>query len=315
MFRARPAVMIFPAPGDTGRRESLSFFNIGRHLFSCGIPVPEIYDFSTREGTLIVEDLGNTSLYGLVNRPCTEDELINIYTKTISVLADMQIISLDGFDTAWCFESTHFTADFALEREGKYFLEYLVKGLFNLEITSDLIREIEIFYQMMNDMDMISGLIHRDFQSRNIMIQPENGCKIRIIDFQGARLGPIVYDLVSLLLDPYAIISDKISCDLKSIYVSCLRKHGINVSRHDFDLQFNMLGVSRLMQALGAFAKLGKLYNKVWFFQHIPSAIERLFSCLALDEFSELIHLKSLISHLRHTVSSETTGLDFNIYA
>ena len=45
--------------------------------------------------------------------------------------------------------------------------------------------------------------IHRDFQSRNILVSQG---RIGVIDWQGGRLGPLEYDLASLLIDPYVSI-------------------------------------------------------------------------------------------------------------
>ena len=45
------------------------------------------------------------------------------------------------------------------------------------------------------------GLVHRDFHSRNLMPQADGS--LGVIDFQDAVIGPVTYDLVSLLRDCY----------------------------------------------------------------------------------------------------------------
>ena len=51
-------------------------------------------------------------------------------------------------------------------------------------------------------------MIHRDFQSQNILFK---NCEVRVVDFQGARIGNIAYDLMSLVNDPYVVLSKKLS--------------------------------------------------------------------------------------------------------
>ena len=50
------------------------------------------------------------------------------------------------------------------------------------------------------------SIMHRDFQSQNLMVQ--SGGVMRVIDYQGSRLGSVYYDLASLLLDPYVMLPD-----------------------------------------------------------------------------------------------------------
>ena len=52
--------------------------------------------------------------------------------------------------------------------------------------------------------DLPRVLVHRDFQSQNIIVR--NG-QAHLIDFQGMRPGLAEYDLASLLYDPYVTLS------------------------------------------------------------------------------------------------------------
>ena len=66
-------------------------------------------------------------------------------------------------------------------------------------------------------MPRVSHVIHRDFQSRNIMIR---GQALRLIDFQGMRFGPPAYDLASVLIDPYVGISPELESKAVALYWS-----------------------------------------------------------------------------------------------
>jgi aminoglycoside/choline kinase family phosphotransferase len=65
-------------------------------------------------------------------------------------------------------------------------------------------------------------IIHRDFQSQNIMIK--KGCIPRLLDYQGARIGPPAYDLVSILWDPYYRLEDDIRAELLDYYIRKTKK-------------------------------------------------------------------------------------------
>ena len=111
--------------------------------------------------------------------------------------------------------------------------------------------------------------LHRDFQSRNIMIK--DGA-VRIIDFQGGRLGPLGYDLASLLIDPYVSLSPEFQEALFDEYLCELLKW-VKYDPLHFREEYMYLSMQRNLQILGAFAFLGKQRNKNFFLQFIPPAL------------------------------------------
>jgi N-acetylmuramate 1-kinase len=120
-------------------------------------------------------------------------------------------------------------------------------------------------------------LVHRDFQSQNIIVRAGEVC---LIDFQGLRPGLAQYDLASLLLDPYVPLTPAERDDLLAHYLSGLLGPG-----RDHDAEFlriyDLCAMQRLMQALGAYGKLGHLDKRTHFLQHIPTALARLREVLA----------------------------------
>lgn len=119
-------------------------------------------------------------------------------------------------------------------------------------------------------------LLHRDFQSRNIMV-----CKgtIGILDWQGARLGPLGYDLASLLIDPYTRLPQS---DQQKVFQHYRRRIGVyNPQWADsFNRTFPYLAIQRNLQILGAFAFLTKGMNKPYFETYIPTALSTLHNLL-----------------------------------
>ena len=115
-------------------------------------------------------------------------------------------------------------------------------------------------------------LVHRDFQSQNIIVRDGEVC---LIDFQGLRPGLAQYDLASLLLDPYVTLSDAEREELLSHYLSGL--HGPGRSEAPgWRTLYDLCAMQRLMQALGAYGKLGHADGRTAFLDHIPAALDSL---------------------------------------
>jgi hypothetical protein len=135
-------------------------------------------------------------------------------------------------------------------------------------------------------------LVHRDFQSQNVMI---SGGMAWLIDFQGMRFGLGQYDVASLLYDPYVELSDHERSELLDYYKTRLAQRGAIVSG-DFDAIYQWCALQRLMQALGAYGFLGLKKDRPEFLTHIPTALRSLREVASgLDGISPLINkLESL---------------------
>jgi aminoglycoside/choline kinase family phosphotransferase len=120
-------------------------------------------------------------------------------------------------------------------------------------------------------------LVHRDFQSQNIIIQ--NG-QANLIDFQGMRPGLAEYDLASLLCDPYVQLTEAERRELIAYYRGRLLENGVTIDG-DFDLKLRLCAMQRLMQALGAYGFLGLVKGHKHFLQYIPGALRSLRAVVA----------------------------------
>jgi aminoglycoside/choline kinase family phosphotransferase len=119
-------------------------------------------------------------------------------------------------------------------------------------------------------------LLHRDFQSRNIMLP---GSRVGVIDWQGARIGPLGYDLASLLIDPYVGLTPGCADCVFRTYREHLRNY--DTTRVDpFRRLYPYLAVQRNLQMLGAFAHLSRKMGKTTFEAYIPPAVASLRSLL-----------------------------------
>jgi hypothetical protein len=183
----------------------------------------------------------------------------------------MQCKAREGFEVRWCWDSPVYDRDIMLERESGYFLRAFWQGLLQQEVPAGLQEEFERLADTAvsapNDY-----FLHRDFQSRNVMIQDG---RVRIIDYQGGRLGPLGYDLASLLLDPYAQLPVWFQEELYWYYLSRLGE--ITVFEAElFHQTYRALALQRNLQIIGAFSFLSEVRGKSFFTRFIGPSLASL---------------------------------------
>lgn len=286
----RSILIIQPPEGDEmGMHEATSACSIGKHLYARGVPVPEIYGFDQESGQLFVEDLGDKRLYDML-APASEDEQVHWYKQVVDVLVRMQVQGVEDFSTTWCWDTSRYDRHLMLERESGYFLHALCRDFFALSFEWQRVEEECCLLADRAALAPADFFLHRDFQSRNIMIKDD---RIRIIDFQGGRLGPLAYDLASLLLDPYMALSSRVKRTIKEYYFSRLREI-VSYDPAQFEREYFLLSLQRNLQILGAFAFLSRKRNKVFFARFIGPALQTLNTLLAKPEAADYGGLRKL---------------------
>jgi hypothetical protein len=279
---------------DKGKAEALASYNIGKHLQSRGIPVPEIIDFDSQSGALLFEDLGDTLLHDILPTGSQEKTISwpaakDIYMEIVETLLFMQISGSVRFNRKWCWDTQRYDKKLMLEKESGYFTESFCRQLLGIEnFAPGLADEFKLLAGRAGRQPAVYFL-HRDFQSRNLMIFND---EVKIIDFQGGRLGPLGYDLASLLIDPYAALPEDLQQELLEHYLYHLCKYGLD------DLAFlkgyTSLAIQRNLQILGAFAFLSHQKEKIFFRQYLKPAALSLYQRLATKDGEDYPCLRSL---------------------
>jgi aminoglycoside/choline kinase family phosphotransferase/GTP:adenosylcobinamide-phosphate guanylyltransferase len=251
-----------------GRQEADAFVHIGRHLEAKGAAVPHIYLYDTFAGLVFLEDLGHRHLQDAA-RDLAPDARQRLYRQVIDAWAPMAVEGGKQFDTAWTWQSTHYDRGVILERECRYFVEAFLNGFLGQKACyDDLAAEFEQVAEGALRYGQ-TGFMHRDLQSRNIMLQ---GDRVRFIDFQGGRLGPLQYDLASLLIDPYVALAPTEQERLLAYAVQVL------AARAALDVQgflrgYDFCALTRNLQMLGAFGFLSRVKGKRGFEAYMPQAV------------------------------------------
>jgi aminoglycoside/choline kinase family phosphotransferase len=245
-----------------------AFVRIGTHLYDCGLPVPRIHAHDGFSGLVFLEDLGDCHLQQWVRRSPGDNRIEMLYRTIIDTLLDLTVKALDGFDPDWTCQSRNYDAVLILERECRYFVEAFLNGYRDMTVAyGDLAAEFEHLARC-TIKNGINGLIHRDFQSRNIMIRDG---RHYLIDFQGARHGPVQYDVAALLIDPYAGLDQALQRRLLK-YAAEQAARRLNSDPDRFIRGYRFCAVTRNLQMLGAFGFLSRVKRKSAFERWIPAA-------------------------------------------
>ncbi|MBW2079121.1 MAG: phosphotransferase [Deltaproteobacteria bacterium] len=293
-------VMEYPPLERTAEKENLSYLKIGEHLLSKGIPVARIFRYNLEHGWFIMEDLGKVNLQEMA---LNSGNRMDIYKRVLELLVKLQIEGREDFNPEWCFHTRCYDRFLMEKHESEYFLTYFLKGLLGMEV--DLAALKSTFTHLSQKASLADNdfFLHRDFQSRNLIIR---GDKIGIVDWQGGRLGPLQYDLASLLIDPYVGLTTEEKILLYERYITLIEKRLSGISG-SFIRYYPYLAIQRNLQILGAFSYLGNVQGKKWFLGYIPPALESLEGLLEERDDPELHQLKTLIKKI-NGVSIEAQG-------
>jgi len=274
-----------------------SFIAIGRHLHDKDIPVPEIYLYDTFSGLVFMEDLGDVNLQTLVLNTENPEEIISYYKSVIGLLGNLSVIGAKGFDPLWTYQTSHYDQDLILEKECRYFVDAFLRKYLGMNICFE---DLEDEFRSLADRALkfsVNGFMHRDMQSRNIMVKNN---RFYFIDFQGGRLGPIQYDLASLLIDPYVELSHRVRNLLLNFSVQTLSSV-LNVDPDDFLSGYKYCSITRNLQILGAFAYLSRIKGKRYFEKYIPNAINTLMHNFSALKNSNFPKIESLVKKIGGT--------------
>jgi aminoglycoside/choline kinase family phosphotransferase len=293
-FRIYAGEKTYIATYDINTRETETFIQFSRHFKQAGLPVPEVYGVNADNTIYIQEDLGTASLLNKLEEYGHSDYTYELFRKSLSQLARIQILGDNGLNYNWCLTAKEFGKQ-AILSDLLYFKYYFLD---TLQLPYDK-------QAMMDDFDALSTYLtrtenkyfmFRDFQSRNIIVQ-EN--EVFFIDYQGGMKGALQYDVASMLWQAKAELSEEWKKNLLEYYMDeadkLLEKP---IDRITFVSQYNGYVLIRLLQVLGAYGFRGLFERKAHFLSSIPLALQNLKFFLdnqrvgiVTPEFDRVLHL------------------------
>ena len=270
--RFSPEQTIILVKYNLEREENCLYVQIAEFFAEHGIRAPKVYFHDPDEGLIWVEDLGENDLW--MQREESWMVRRALYESALDEVAKLHQLPLESADIIRPNLAPEFSAALYLW-EQNYFFENCLGRYFGLtgKQTAELAM-LPALQKMAEELaDRPRVLVHRDFQSQNIIIR--NG-QAYMIDFQGMRPGLAEYDLASLLYDPYVTLANNEREQLLEYYWSA-RGHQARISAE----VFRRCAIQRLMQALGAYGFLGLVKGSKPFLNYIEPAIRSLRSLIA----------------------------------
>lgn len=236
------------------REDNDHFIPVAQFLKKSRLRVPEIIHDHSRYRVALVQDLGDTDLHSLKDQPF---EIRKPYYRSALEQIDRlfyakppkELELMPPFDAA------------LYRWEQEYFFEHLVEE--HLGMDAGALRRDPVFTDLSERLGTVARhLVHRDFQSQNLLIHDGQAW---LIDFQGLRRGRQEYDLASLVFDPYMDHTDEEREALMELWEE------ISDERPETTL-FHECAAQRLMQALGAYGNILHNQGNEWYRPHIKTA-------------------------------------------
>lgn len=261
--------------------KELPFINIQRYLHRQGLPVPQILHASER--VLVLEDLGTKSLESFVLS--SEKDRLHWYRQAVDLLIQMQ--NNTPPDPS-CIAFARSFDDFLLNWEFDHFLEY------GIEVRQGICIDRQDRKQIKQGMNFVTyallqlpqAFVHRDFQSRNLMVHQD---RLVLIDFQDALMGPFVYDLVALLRDSYVTLRDDEMEFLIDYYLKSRPCDPVF-----FRKMFDWMTIQRKLKDVGRFIYIDRVKQNPNFLPYVTPSLQYVRE--ALERQPELAPLKQVLA-------------------
>ncbi|MGR8929689.1 MAG: aminoglycoside phosphotransferase family protein [Gammaproteobacteria bacterium] len=283
VFHAGRSDIVMDAPPD--KENTLPFIRNAIFLRKAGIHVPDIYQESLEKGFLLLEDLGNQSYLDILR----DDNVDVLYRQALDCLFNLQTridpeaTELAPYDEALLSRELNIFYEWFLEKRLGIILPVAIRESLDACLIDAALRQVQV-------------VVHRDFHSRNLMVLPEESPGV--IDFQDAVIGPVTYDLVSLLRDCYIRWPEqRVLGWLDAYYRRLLDKELIDVDFSRFKRWFDLMGLQRHLKAVGIFSRLDLRDDKVGYLADIPRTMAY------IQEVSGMYgELQSFDTFLRHQI-------------
>jgi NDP-sugar pyrophosphorylase family protein/aminoglycoside/choline kinase family phosphotransferase len=273
-FRVRSggksAVLMECRPDDRDFHRHLAYT---RFFASHGIPVPTLLAADEEGKRTLFEDLGDTSLYSYVLLPREGNRVTFLYRKVMEILASLHARLGRHIDECPTLRERVFDYEH-LRWESDYFLQWFVTRARGVQGTEGGLLQEEFHRLAATVHAFPKTVVHRDFQSQNIMVT--GGQVPRVIDYQGARMGPPAYDVASILWDPYHRLDDVLREELLHHYEEIRKGEDGAFAEDEFAATLLPCRLQRHMQALGAYAFLSGAKGKRHFLKYAREGLRLL---------------------------------------
>ena len=315
---AGPQVRVVPLTGDASTRQyfrvlrpdnpsvvlavydapftfdELPFVNVARLMANIPLPVPAIAGHADDLGILIREDLGDVTLQAHlgITQPIEHDAF---YKHAVEFVERLQRRGRELASAEFIPFGIAFDRD-KLMWELNFFVKHYIEAYRGASISPAERAALE--EEFLRIADELAGeprvLCHRDYHSRNLMVQSG---RLYIIDFQDMRMGPDTYDLVSLLRDSYVDLSEERVDELiRSFLKLGPDAHSTPEAFAEFRRRFDLMSVQRNLKALGTFGHQTTARSNTVYIQYIPRTLSSVRA--NLERYPRFARLREILGPL-----------------
>jgi aminoglycoside/choline kinase family phosphotransferase len=281
------------------------FLRVQGLFLKAGLRAPKTLAEQTQDGFLLLEDFGQTTLLQALENTSFAPEPANaFYQAAQKALIQLQVWSLEAgrvaigvlpaYDAQRLQDEMRLFPTWYLEKHLQLSLSDAEKVM--LERTEVMLVERALAQHVV--------LVHRDYHSRNLMVDADRPGEVPgILDFQDAVIGPITYDLVSLLRDAYVQWPEANQMDWAIRYWQDGRAAGLPLAEDfaDFYRDFEYMGLQRHLKVLGIFSRLSIRDGKDGYLKDIPKVLKD--AQQVANRYLELAPLARLLRRAEGTVS------------
>jgi N-acetylmuramate 1-kinase len=257
--RGTAVAAVYPEPFDADLHP---YLNVTRLFSECGLPVPQIHTVEGGRGIIVQEDLGDQQL-------CQVFETISAEEREVYVEQAIKLIARIQAGTETAFKRKSIASKLAFDEaklgwELSFFMEHYFGSLRGESLrhgeAAELTAELNDVAAELAACPRV--LCHRDYHGANLMLDAKN--QLRIVDHQDARMGPISYDLVSLLTDrQHAPPSVAEMRAYRLYFLEQRRQEGLSViDPDDFSKEFRLMTIQRGLKAIGTFSCQTAVYKR-----------------------------------------------------
>jgi len=277
--------IVMDAPPE--KEDTRQFITISALLARLGLHVPQVLEKDSHRGFLLLTDLGSRQYLGELN----DSSATQLYSDALQSLILLQLCPVAGLQQIPQYDQVLLQTEMAL------FRDWYLKRLLNISLTCEQQKILEKAFAFLVSaaLEQPRVLVHRDYHSRNLMVSHPNP---GVLDFQDAVVGPVSYDLVSLLRDCYIAWPHKRVEEWVIQYHRSAVQAGI-LQHVDVALLlrwFELMGVQRHLKAIGIFSRLNIRDGKPGYLNDIPRTLRYLKQ--VCHRYQELHGLEKIISVL-----------------
>lgn len=263
--RAGDASFVFmDAPPEL--EDSKPFVNIAHLLRDAGVKAPRIYQQDLAQGFLMLSDFGDRLYLDEVAQ--SSGQVPGLYDAALATVIRMQKMSLPDWLEPY--------DEHKLRIEMNLFTDWFLPRQLRLETSPGIDRLIDSVFDTLvtSALSQPARFVHRDYHSRNLMVL--EGASPGVIDFQDGVVGPVTYDLVSLLKDCYHRFPVEEVRTRVEQYRLMLHDAGIvrGISTDHFTEWFDLMGMQRHIKVAGIFSRLNLRDGKPGYLADIPLVVD-----------------------------------------